>query len=75
LEIFDELLANVVKAGSLDKELPNFLLAFAGLYTKDYFSDELATILLREIYLETEIVDQDRLKELNSPQEEKSGHS
>jgi hypothetical protein len=57
LEIFDELLANVVKAGSLDKELPNFLLAFGSLYAKDYFSDELATILLREIYLETEIVE------------------
>lgn len=48
----------------LSEELLRFILLFTTIYTKDFFSDELASTLLRQIYLETEGVNETKIKEL-----------
>jgi len=35
------------------KELVDFIIIFKDIYAKDFFSDDVASTLLREIYLET----------------------
>jgi hypothetical protein len=47
-------------------ELVDFLLKFKNIYCKDFFSDDMATILMRQIYIETEIVNQDYMNELTA---------
>jgi hypothetical protein len=51
-----------VKVGAFGgMDLVEFLLKFKNIYCKDFFSDDMATILLRQIYMETEIVNKDVL--------------
>ena len=67
-EIKEELLKNIALFASegdqLSDELLKFILLFTTIYTKDFFSDELASTLLRQIYLETEGVNEAKIKEL-----------
>jgi hypothetical protein len=46
------------------KELVDFIIIFKDIYAKDFFSDDVASTLLREIYLETQYANKDVLKEL-----------
>jgi hypothetical protein len=38
----------------MEQGLVEFLLVFKNIYSKDFFSDDMASTLLRELYLETE---------------------
>ena len=59
LEIFDELLRNVsITETVMSKQLVDFLIIFKQIQSKDFFSDEMATALMRELYLDTEEPDQ-----------------
>jgi hypothetical protein len=67
IKIYEELLLSLVKYeafGGLD--LVDFLLKFKNIYCKDFFADDMATILMRQIYLETEIINQDYINELTA---------
>ena len=67
LAICEELLTNTVKTDAFQsKELVDFLLIFRSIYSQDFGADEVAAALLREVYLETEVPDRERLKELES---------
>jgi len=58
LEIINDLLLTLVKAeDAADKDLIDFLLVFKKIYNKDFFSDEMCSTLMRQLYLETESVD------------------
>ena len=67
-EIQEELLKTVALFASegdpLSEELLRFILLFTTIYTKDFFSDEMASTLLRQVYLETEGIDEAKIKEL-----------
>ena len=68
MAIKDELLKSValfsIDGDLQSAELLRFILLFASVYNKDFFSDEMASTLLRQVYLETEGVDEEKLKEL-----------
>ena len=65
LKIYDDLLLSLVKVEAFGGlRLVDFLLKYKNIYCKDFFSDDMATILMRQIYLETENVNQDFIKEL-----------
>lgn len=67
-EIKDELLKSVAlfatEGDPQSEELLRFILLFASVYNKDFFSDEMASTLLRQVYLETEGVDEAKIEEL-----------
>ena len=67
-EIKEDLLKSIALFASegdqLSDELLRFILLFTTIYTKDFFSDELASTLLRQVYLETEGVNETKIKEL-----------
>ena len=44
----------------------DFLLIFRSIYNQDIAADEVAAVLMREVYLTTEEPDRERLKELGS---------
>lgn len=46
------------------KELVDFLLVFKNLCVKDFFSDEMATQLLTELFFQTETVDPKILEDI-----------
>jgi hypothetical protein len=54
-------------------QLIDFLLKFNSIHAKEFFSDEMASILLRQIYLETENVDRGKLAELTKKDTEQGG--
>ena len=66
LEIYMELLTSITKLEQQfgSKELIDFIIIFKDIYAKDFFSDDVASTLLREIYLETQYANKDVLKEL-----------
>ena len=65
MKIYDELLLSLAKVEAFGGiQLIDFLLKYKNIYCKDFFADDMATILMRQIYLETENVNQDFLKEL-----------
>ena len=73
LQIYEQLLINVAKTESLRSEgLLDFLLVFREIYNKDFFSDNMTTTLMREIYLDTQVPDQKQLKELQALDQEQS---
>ena len=67
-EIREELLKSIAlfaaQGDPLSDELLRFIVLFTTLYTKDFFSDDMASTLLRQIYLETEGIDEAKIKEL-----------
>lgn len=67
LQIFDDLLLLVSEAEDFNrKEFVHFLLVFRSIFSKDFFSDEMASTLLREIYFETEEIDEAALQQLEA---------
>ena len=66
LEIYMDLLTSITKLEEqfASKELVDFILVFKDIYAKDFFSDDVASTLLREVYLETQHVSKEVLKEL-----------
>ena len=67
LKIYDDLLLSLVKVEAFGGlRLVDFLLKYKNIYCKDFFSDDMATILLRQIYLETENVNKDFIQELTA---------
>ena len=66
LEIYMDLLTSITKLEQQfgSKELIDFIIIFKDIYAKDFFSDDVASTLLREIYLETQYANKDVLKEL-----------
>ena len=65
MAIQDDLLKNLAKSKEFGQSpLVDFLLKFCTLQAKDFFSDEMSSILLRQVFLETEIVDRTRYDEL-----------
>lgn len=65
LEIINDLLLALVKnEDSEDKHLIDFLLVFKQIYNKDFFSDVMASTLMRQLYLETESVNPSILKDI-----------
>ena len=63
----------MAKTESLRSEgLLDFLLVFREIYNKDFFSDNMTTTLMREIYLDTQVPDQTQLKELQALDQEQS---
>lgn len=74
MAIQDDLLKNLAKSKEFGASpLIDFLLKFSKIQAKDFFSDDMSSILLRQVYLETEIVDRTRFEELtkeSKPQED-----
>jgi hypothetical protein len=71
MEGFDELVKLVANARERDREhqaqwlnLVEFLVVFRNLLSKDFFSDEMATTLLREVFFETETADQKEVDDI-----------
>lgn len=66
LEIFEELLTNIVRASDLKGDTPliDFILVFRSIFAKDFSSDTMASNLMRQVFLETEEPDRSLIENL-----------